>query len=366
MNSPTVYKPIPKQRVTLQQIADQAGVACSTVSKALRNSPELPVTTRNQLQELAREMGYSPDPAMTKLMQHLRHIRHKKHVEPLAFVSYYSKDDYLKTKSFNDYLNGAVERSRQLGYQIQYFWMGDIEWNHKRLSSILRARGIQGVLLSPSPLLNTDFEIDWREFATVSFGYSLRTPPGHRVTNHQYHTMLRILQRLDEYGYRKIGFVFPDGSIGESRINNNFSAALYVYQNHIPKPNRVPPIRSFPITPELLIPYVKRWKPDALISTDFGDIEILQTNGFRIPEDIGMAFISIHESDSFHAGIDQKSKVIGASAVDLISQQLYENQLGIPPHRKVVLIEGTWVDGKTVLIPETKNPSLDWNLFLNP
>lgn len=366
MTPPNKALSIPHSRVTLHDIAKHSGFACSTVSKALHNNPEIPEATRLQIQAIAVEMGYQRDPAITKLMQYLRNSRNKKHWEPIAFVSYEKEEDFRKNISFAEYLTGAEERSYQLGYQLQYFWMGDINYKHNRLSAILRTRGIKGVLLPPTPNLNTDFQIDWQEFATVSFGYSLRNPPGHRITNHQYHSMLRILQRLDEYGYRKIGFCYPNGTIGESRLNNNLSAALYVYQQHIPPENRIPPIRDFPINDKLLIDYIQKWQPDALISCDYNDLTILQDYGYKIPEDIGIAFINVRDPKSFHAGIDQHPRVIGASGVDLIAQQLYENQLGIPPHRKVVLIEGTWYDGQSVRKQLELKPSLNWVELLNP
>ncbi len=48
-------------KVSIKDIARAAGVSHSTVSRALRNSPLLRRETRERIQRLAREMGYSPD-----------------------------------------------------------------------------------------------------------------------------------------------------------------------------------------------------------------------------------------------------------------------------------------------------------------
>ncbi|MBU1878564.1 MAG: LacI family transcriptional regulator, partial [Chloroflexi bacterium] len=46
--------------VSIKDIAKNAGVSHSTVSRALRDSPLVAETTRARIQRLAREMGYSP------------------------------------------------------------------------------------------------------------------------------------------------------------------------------------------------------------------------------------------------------------------------------------------------------------------
>jgi len=44
--------------VSIQDIAQVAGVSHTTVSRALRNSPLISQEVREQIQELARAMGY--------------------------------------------------------------------------------------------------------------------------------------------------------------------------------------------------------------------------------------------------------------------------------------------------------------------
>ncbi len=53
--------PATRRMVRLKDIAAQARVSVMTVSKALRDSPDISVATRARLQKLAQEMGYVPD-----------------------------------------------------------------------------------------------------------------------------------------------------------------------------------------------------------------------------------------------------------------------------------------------------------------
>ncbi|WP_165763727.1 LacI family DNA-binding transcriptional regulator [Halalkalibacter urbisdiaboli] len=55
--------------VTIKDIAKQAGVSYSTVSKALRNSPLVKEPTKNKIHRIAEELGYQPNVVARSLVQ---------------------------------------------------------------------------------------------------------------------------------------------------------------------------------------------------------------------------------------------------------------------------------------------------------
>ncbi|MDX5474388.1 MAG: LacI family transcriptional regulator [Bacillaceae bacterium] len=55
--------------ITIKDIAKQAGVSYSTVSKALRNSPLVKTPTKNKIIKIAEELGYIPNIAARSLVQ---------------------------------------------------------------------------------------------------------------------------------------------------------------------------------------------------------------------------------------------------------------------------------------------------------
>ena len=59
--------------VSIKDIAKAAGVSHSTVSRALSNSPLVSVDTKDRIQLLAREMGYSPDAQARSLVMGRTH-----------------------------------------------------------------------------------------------------------------------------------------------------------------------------------------------------------------------------------------------------------------------------------------------------
>ena len=61
MRSPRKDKMTISYRVSIKDIAKAAGVSFSTVSRALNNSPLISQEVREQIQELAQSMGYTPN-----------------------------------------------------------------------------------------------------------------------------------------------------------------------------------------------------------------------------------------------------------------------------------------------------------------
>lgn len=59
--------PSPDKRVTLQDIAKRTGVTVNTVSRALKNKPDISPTTCQRIQQVAQEMGYVRNYAASSL-----------------------------------------------------------------------------------------------------------------------------------------------------------------------------------------------------------------------------------------------------------------------------------------------------------
>ncbi len=54
-------------RPTIKDVAERAGVSIATVSRALNDKTDVSGSTRERVREVAREVGYSPDPAARSL-----------------------------------------------------------------------------------------------------------------------------------------------------------------------------------------------------------------------------------------------------------------------------------------------------------
>eukprot|EP01136_Pigoraptor_vietnamica_P026552 Opistho-1_new@81725 len=52
-----------KSQVTIKDIAQELGIAISTVSRALQNHPRIGLKTKEQVFEVAKRLNYVPNPA---------------------------------------------------------------------------------------------------------------------------------------------------------------------------------------------------------------------------------------------------------------------------------------------------------------
>jgi DNA-binding LacI/PurR family transcriptional regulator len=63
----TPAQPAAFERSTIEHVASAAGVSVATVSRALRGLPNVAVSTRARVEEVARELNYRADPAASRL-----------------------------------------------------------------------------------------------------------------------------------------------------------------------------------------------------------------------------------------------------------------------------------------------------------
>src|ERR1043165_8780605 len=76
-----------RSRTTISDIARATGLHYSSVSLALRDSPKIPIHTRNEVKAAAKKLGYIPDPMLKALSVYRSHVRPKSFQATLAWVN---------------------------------------------------------------------------------------------------------------------------------------------------------------------------------------------------------------------------------------------------------------------------------------
>ncbi len=73
-------------------------------------------------------------------------------------------------------------------------------------------------------------------------------------------------------------------------------------------------------------------------------------NGLGVPQDVGVAMPDISDRKTYPglSGVDQRTELVGAMAIDLVVEQINNNERGIPKAAKVVMVNGVWVEGENV------------------
>ena len=333
-------------QVTQRDVAKALGISHSSVSLALRNSPKITVARREIIQKKAEEMGYRPNSAATALA----HYKQSSAVPPvraaLAWFNFWSPPEKFRSYSeFAHYWKGATAAAEKLGYHLEEFTR-DPQISPSRLENILLTRGIRGILLPPHPSTPEWGAFNWEQFSIVRYGRSVQAPKVHMVAaDHVANTLLAV-NEIRARGYQRIGFV-----TGNARERGHlFEAGFLMAQRFMDESLRLP-IFNLVGDPRSHLTDLRRWlkreKPEAILTDMIELSDLLKQAGCRVPEDVAIAATSVLDA-TVDAGIYQNPEEIGRIGVLLAASLITDNDGGIPKFPRQTLVEGFWVDGSSL------------------
>lgn len=339
MNPPD--ESLPKARITVRDIARVTGLHYSTVSMALRNSLRLRKETREKIQKAAKALGYVPDPMLAALNAYRRASVAPRFQAVIAWINNWPEREELMSV-FKSYYEGARKQAEQAGYLLEEFWIQSPNMTSEKLHRILRARNIQALLIAPQPHPHMNPQINFEGYSAVAFGYSMEPSVLHVITNHQFSSVLLLLSRLFELGYRKIGFYI--GEEWDDKTGNAcLGAALCFQHKHL----EATCILSEQVVYKDLGKWLAKYKPDVVVSHDSLE-DGLKALGYSIPRDIGFASLDRRPENSHLSGINQNGFLIGQKAVDVLIDMIHRGERGVPAVPIRMLLESTWSPGETL------------------
>ncbi len=316
-----------------------------TVSRALRQHPHLAAATRRRVLQVARELGYRPDPMVAKLMHHLRNRR-----KPV-FQSSICALTNVPLNALRPYSRGVVadakRRAEALGYAFSLAFIDTVPRAPGALQRILRSRGVDGILLLPM-LRSDNFEtlLDWREFSVVATTTSALKPEVHRVTPNHFRNMRLLCTELTARGYRRIGTVLPD--VYAQRVHYAFNAAA-LWHGVWHGTELLAPLIYQGETPRRLREWFERERPDAIIASNPNNCRLLaRALGLRFPGPVGFAATTAAREHPGIAGIDERPGDIGRTAVDLLTVMIQRGEKGLPKVPMSTQVPGGWIRGRSV------------------
>lgn len=331
-------------RITQRDLARELGVDISTVSKALKNHPAVSARTKQQVREAAQRLGYRPDPMLTSLAAYRRNTRTIPFQSVLAWVYNHSAKRSMEAfPDYEDFELGASQRAEELGYRLEVFWLkrrGPM--TPTRLGDVLRARGIQGVLLPPQAEVGRPLSLPWESFASVALGHSLPGPRLHRVSNDHVFLITQLLDTLRARGYRRIGYDMwaQDNLRTEQRV----LAALMTHSQ-----TKSVPIRVYEqFQPKEFLAWVRQHRLDAVVVRDVRAQRALERAGYLIPDQCGVVYVTMKKGDTSKAGFSHNNWQLGATAVELVANHLQNGRLGLPDHPWKIHLESLWQEGPTL------------------
>jgi len=341
--------PLPTQK----EIARACGVNASTVSRALANQSSISPRVRKRIQSKAREMGWRPNPLVSAHMAYLRSSRQTTYKANIAFVV--ATPEYSRFDELTDYMknvyHGAKERAGQLGYLLELIWMRDLDDDGARLNRLLTSRGIPGLIIYGLEFTRERYpSFDWDAFSIATWGVGSPGFNYHLAMCNNHHVIPIALEKIREYGYKKIGLML---SRQQDDISDHgyFSSFYHMEHHHHEdewlKSLRLPTWDESPALNQRIAGWIDKHQPSVIIGE--GVVwRALERMKLRVPDD--MAFVSPFWSASWPhvAGVDHLTRVTGANALDLVASQLIRNERGVPAMQKFLMHDGIWRDGASL------------------
>lgn len=334
-------------RVTLRDLARETGLHFTTVGLALRRDPRVNAATRARVESAARRRGYRPDALLSALSAY-RH-RSRPFVGTLGYLLpaplpriFARQDGYRVT------YEAAVAAATAVGLKVEPIDAFAPGLTGARLAQLLETRGIRILALAPLFEPGAYPELPWERFGVVAIGYSVLQPAFHRVSPHQARSTRELVETLRRRGYRRIGLIIDQNA--NVRTGYNFLGAYLAEQESQPGDRRLRPLiagRRGPTAGELR-QWLRQQRPDCVVGTGPEYLDLLGACGVRVPGEVGFALTGTRPRLPHVAGMDERWDGIGQAVVDLGLSLLKNNEVGVPRFPRVILVDGQWLDGRSV------------------
>jgi LacI family transcriptional regulator len=280
------------QRVTLAQVALEAGVAVSTASLVLSGrgaDVRISEAAQTRVREAALRLGYRPNAVSVGLR--------KGHTSTLGFVS----DSVASSRLAGEMIKGAIEAARDRGFMVFVGETGGNATLERQLLDTMFDRQVDGVVLASMLTHDRDLpaEIDRTPAVLLNIsGTATTTLPIVLPAEHQ--AGRDAAQALVEAGHRDIHLVGAGPGIDDVRTISSAANARLAGILEVLGESHLAPASGHVIT-QWLPPEGHRAvtqllsehpHPGALICFNdrlaMGAYQALQNHGLRIPEDVSI------------------------------------------------------------------------------
>ncbi|GAB4183818.1 MAG: hypothetical protein Fur0032_24770 [Terrimicrobiaceae bacterium] len=341
-------------RVTLADLAREAGVSKAAVSFALNGHPNVSENLRARVKRLAKTMGYRRDPALARIAASRWRSPQAAAGTVLAFIGSPRPIDFnkgqrpkLSSKSYPEFVESS-QCAHELGYEME-FWDYGAYPSAEKLSRVLRNRGIPGVVLGP--IYEREFvqSFCWDWFASVAIFDGYVVPPVDHFTPSYAHALRTCWAQVMATGFRRPGLVLFREQC-EHHINFVLVSCMGHLQSQLPAKDRVA-IHYFE-NPEKLAYWHTKHRPDVVIGYNDAHYWSLCEAGVEVPARV--AYVSLLRSDAVAgrtnpvAGVVISHRELAGHAVNRLDAMLRRGDQGVPDFPFVHRMIGPWRDGETL------------------
>lgn len=325
-----------KRPVTIKDLARQLNISPSTVSRALRDHPDIRKETKQMVRSLAEALDYQPDSIAQSLQKRKTNI-----IGVIVPV--------IKHNFFSNAISGIEEVAYKNGYAIIVSQSHEDYQREEMNIKALISNRVDGLLISISQTTENvePFRLlQRRQVPFVFFDRVIENINASLAMVDDFDGAFRAVEHLIQKGYRRIAHLAGHQSlrISEYRYNGYLTA---LRKHNIPVDHSLivtcgldeeggkEGFRQLAKTGDL---------PDAIFAVNdpvaLGAFEEIKKRGLRIPQDVALVGFSNNPISALInpplTTVDQPAYELGKSAAELLLDQINSEESIFTP-RKVVL-----------------------------
>lgn len=247
---------------------------------------------------------------------------------------------------------GAEQRSRELGFSIDHFLVGERHLSPTRLSSVLVGRGIAGVLVLPAFREAHLEAVDWTRLTGVYLDRVIRFPALHSVSTDHHSAIWNALSHVEQLGYRRVGLVLKTQQ--DQRLQNRWEGAWHAYAQTCSRLTFAPILVNTEVTELIFRDWFMAHRPDVVLGHSVRYIEWMKRLGARFPRTHGFLGLNAAMCERPCAAIDQQPRLIGARGAEMVVGQLLRGESGLPSNPSHTSVPPRIVDGPTLRTKPTR------------
>ncbi len=343
------------QPVTIKDIARELGVSPSTVSRALKDHPDISPATKKQVRELVEKLKYKPNAIALSL-------RSQKSNTISVIVP------QIVHHFFSSVISGIEEIAHEHGYNVMIFQSNEKYEREVAIAQAIETNRAEGVLVSVSKTTENFAhfrELAEKDFPLVFFDRVSEELETDKVVVDDFNGAMHAVEYLLQTGCRRIAHLAAPQKllIGYHRQRGYISAleknGIEVDDTLIVKCDTIDDAAE--VIPGLMS--ISN-PPDAIFAvndmTAAGAVNALKKLGYRIPEDISVigftdGLVST-VTDPPLTTISQHGFEIGKKAAEMLVDRILHPDSGKKPYTEVIRTELV-VRGSTRQVSEESRES---------
>lgn len=322
-------------QVTIKDIARELGISPSTVSRALKDHPDISTQTKKSVNQLARSLSYQPNAIALSL----------KHSKTFTLGIIIPETVHY---FFSTVISGIEDVAYDAGYKVMICQSNERYDRELANSQMLYSNRVDGLLVSLAKETQNFEHLKFfqdNNIPVVFFDRGTDVFPSDRVLIDDYRAAYTATEYLIKHGHRKlIHLAAPQNlQIGIDRYRG-FSDAL---RDHSIKPlqNNLFQADKFETAYEVIEGLVREKNlPDGVFAvndlTALGAMMALKKNNIRIPEEVGIiGFGDGREAiltDPPLTTIDQNGYEMGRVAAQLLLERIESDVDLFEPELKII------------------------------